>query len=94
MFREDYELIREQALAIETKVIDRAAKADLHWVLALWERPINKCIVEHQVGYFEHICEADELKNYLADKMKKRSIFKFYITTSYGETKDGGLFDA
>ena len=94
MFRKDYKKIQEQACAIQSEVMQKAAKAGLHYVLALWESPLNKGKVERRVGYFEEIGEADHMKDYLVDKFTKYPMFKFYVTTSYDETEDGGLFDA
>lgn len=94
MLRKDYKTIQEQSVKFQKETIEKASKAGLHWVLCLWESPFNKQVVEKRVVYFEDICEADHMKDYLADKYSKRSSFKFYITTSYGDIEDGGLFDA
>lgn len=94
MLRKDYKKIQEQSVKFQEETIKKASKAGLHWVLCLWESPFNEQVVEKRVGYFEDINEADSMKDYLADKYSKYPNFKFYITTSYGEIEDGGLFDA
>lgn len=94
MLRKDYKKIQEQSVKFQEETIEKASKAGLHWVLCLWESPFNEQVVEKRVGYFEDISEADHMKDYLADKYSKRLSFKFYITTSYGDIEDGGLFDA
>lgn len=94
MLRKDYKKIQEQAAKIQHEVMERAANAGLHWVLGMWESPMNEGRVERRVGYFEDINEADHMKDYLADRFTKYPQFKFYITTSYDEIEDGGLFDA
>ena len=91
MLRKDYKKIQEQSVKFQEETIEKASKVRLHWVLCLWESPFNEQVVEKRVGYFEDISEADHMKDYLADKY---SSFKFYITTSYGDIENGGLFDA
>lgn len=94
MLRKDYKKIQEQSVKFQEETIERASRAGLHWVLCLWESPFNEQVVEKRVGYFEDSNEARHMKDYLADTYSKRPNFKFYITTSYGEIEDGGLFDA
>ena len=93
MFRQDYKIIQEQAVKIQHETMEKANTAGLQWVLCLWESPCNPQIVEKRVGYFEDIVEASYMKDYLKEKYSRYSNFKFYITTSYGDIEDGGLFD-
>lgn len=92
MFRKDYKVIQEQAVKFQHETMEKATAAGLHWVLCLWESPMNPQVVEKRVGYFEDIGEADHMKDYLADKYSKFN-FPYYITTSYDNIEDGGLFD-
>lgn len=93
MFRKDYEQVREQVKKILKAVETKADVAGLIYVLCVWESPFSKSIIEKRVGYFENIHEADRMKDYLTDMYTKYQL-PFYITTSYNEIEDGGLFDA
>lgn len=92
MLRKDYKKIQEQTCKLLEDVQTKANAAGLEYVLCMWESPFNKGSIEKRVGYFEDIIEADHMKDYLAEKYIKYQ-FPFYITTSYNNVEDGGLFD-
>ncbi len=94
MLRKDYKQIQDQSVKFLAQTTEKASKAGLHWVLFLWESPFKKQVVNKRVGYFEDVGEADFMKDYLANNYARYPGVKFYIITSHGNIKDGGLFDA
>lgn len=92
MLRKDYKQIQEQTCKILEDVQAKANAAGLEYIICMWESPFNKGRIEKRVGYFEEINEADHMKDCLAQTYIKYQ-FPFYITTSYTNDEDGGLFD-
>lgn len=92
MLRKDYKKIQEQFIKFREETIAKASKSGFHWVLCLWEVPSTNRLLKKRVGYFEEILDANHMKDFLADTYSKLEL-PFYITTSYGDVKDGGLFD-
>ena len=93
MLRKDYDDVKNIVLNISEAVAERANRANLMWVLCVWESPFTSGTIEKRVGYFESVVELQIMKNIFRETYEKLKL-PFYIATSTDEDWDGGLFDA
>ena len=75
---------------ITKQIEDRAAKADLYYVICFWMSPIIDA-VDHRQAYFDDFSEAVSFQTKMIQQYKN---MKYYIASniSSGDT-DGGLIN-
>lgn len=83
-----YEEKRKAMQDIVKQVEDKAAKADLYYVICFWMSPIIDA-VDHRQAYFDDFSEAVSYQTRMIQQYKS---MKYYIASnlSSGDT-DGGL---
>lgn len=83
-----YEEKRTAMKGIVKQVEDKAAKADLYYVICFWMSPIIEA-VDHRKAYFDDFSEAVSYQTRMIQQYKN---MKYYIASnlSSGDT-DGGL---
>ena len=83
-----YEEKRKAMKDIVKQVEDKAAKADLYYVICFWMSPIIEA-VDHRQAYFDDFSEAVSFQTRMIQQYKN---MKYYIASniSSGDT-DGGL---